>query len=321
MLDTRRLLVLAEVHRRGSISSAAVALGYTVSAVSQQISKLEAEAGIALVRRDARGSHLTEAGRGLVLHAGRIERELRLAQEHLDDFAGLRRGTLRIGTFPTVAASSLPDAVRLFREQHPDITLRVRSARIAGLIDMLERREVELSLLWEYDWARLPTDAFEVLPLFEDPTMLLVSADHWITERGISDFADLANEGWVTRAQHPVAEVLTHTCQSAGFSPTIVYEASDYQESQAMVAVGLGIALAPRCALATLRTDVVSVNLGQLAPKRRILLAHIRGEHLTPAADAMATILERTTRTYWSEDASDLPAGLASPMSTRPFRK
>lgn len=291
MLDTRRMLVLAEVYRRGSVIGAAEALNCTASAVSQQISKLEAEAGQVLVRRDGRSTELTEAGRVLVTHADRIERELALAEEQLDDLAGLRRGSIHLGTFPTVAASILPVAVRAFRKRHPDIELRVRSARIAGLIDMLERREIEMSLMWEYDWSPLSDGPFELTPLFEDPTMLLVPSRHPIAEEGFQTFAELADQAWVTRAQHPVADVLVRLCREANFSPNIVYEASDYQESQAMVAVGLGIALAPLCALSTMRNDIVAVDLGSLTPKRRIVLASLRGERLSPAASALARIL------------------------------
>jgi DNA-binding transcriptional LysR family regulator len=291
MLDTRRMFVLAEVYRRGSVIGAAEALNCTASAVSQQVSKLEAETGQVLVRRDGRSTELTEAGRVLVTHADRIERELALAEEHLDDLAGLRRGSIHLGTFPTVAASVLPVAVRAFRKRHPDIELRVRSARIAGLIDMLQRREVEMSLMWEYEWSALSIDTFELTTLFEDPTMLLVPDRHQIAQEGFRTFADLADQAWITRTQHPVADLLVRLCRAANFSPNIVYEASDYQESQAMVAVGLGIAIAPQCALSTIRSDIVSVGLGAITPKRRIVLASLRGERLSPAAGALARVL------------------------------
>lgn len=297
MLDSRRLLVLAEVRRQGSFSAAADALGYTVSAVSQQVRKLEREAKQPLVRRGVRGSYLTEAGQALVARAGRIEGELRLAEEDLAEIVGLRRGTLRLGTFPTAAASFLPSAVRSFREEHPEVVMRVRSARLTGLIEMLEQRTAELALLWEYQWSPLPSGDLQVAASCDEPTRLLVAPGHWIIERGIASVAELAGEAWVTRTQHPVSEVLTRTCQAAGFSPDIVYEASDYQESQAMVAVGIGIALAPQCALGALRSDVVPLDLGNLLPMRRIVLAHLRGDRLTPAAAAMTSILRTRMRT------------------------
>jgi molybdate transport repressor ModE-like protein len=292
MLDTRRLLILAAVHRQGSLSAAADELGYTVSAVSQQIRKLELEVGQPLVRRSAHGSQLTEAGQALVARAGRIEGELRHAQEDLDEIAGMRRGSLHFGTFPTAAASFLPSSVRTFREQHPGVALKVRSGRLAQLVAMLEQRTVELALLWQYQWSALPTEELEILASCEEPTRLLAAPDHWILTRGVSNMAALTHEAWVTRAQHPVSEVLIRTCQAAGFSPDIVYEASDYQESQAMVAVGMGIALVPHCALGAVRPDVIPLDLGEMLPKRRIVLAHMRGDRLTPSAATMTAILK-----------------------------
>ena len=113
MLDPRRLLLLVDVVRAGSITSAATRLNYTTSAVSQQISKLETEVGQPLLERHARGVRLTEAGAVLVRRAERIETQLLAAGTELDDIAGLRSGTVRIGTFPTAGASLLPPVVKV----------------------------------------------------------------------------------------------------------------------------------------------------------------------------------------------------------------
>ncbi|TNC21890.1 LysR family transcriptional regulator [Amycolatopsis alkalitolerans] len=288
--DVRRMLLLAEVARHGSITGAATALNYTPSAVSQQIGRLETEAGQPLLERHARGITLTEAGRGLLAHAERIERELRAARGDLDELAGLRAGSLRLGTFPTVAASFLPLVVREFRRRHPAVDLNVYSARNAGLLDMLAGREVELSLLWDYEWRRLPEDSLEITHLLDDPTALIVSASHRLAGRRSTSFAELAGEQWIVRADHPVAEVLTRSCHAAGFEPAIAYRAHDYQEAQAMAAVGLGIALAPRLALTSLRDDVTTVALGTRGPARRVLLASSRDQRPTPAARALRAL-------------------------------
>lgn len=294
--DVRRMLLLAEVARQGSISGAAAVLAYTPSAVSQQISRLETEAGQPLLERHARGVTLTEAGRALVAHAERVDRQLRAARAELDDIAGLRAGSLRIGTFPTVAASLLPLVVREFRTRHPDVGLTVHNARNAGLVAMLESREIELTLLWDYEWRRLADEALEVTFLLDDPTALVVSATHRLAGRGSTTFAELADEAWVVRADHPVAEVLNRSCHAAGFEPRIAYRAHDYQEAQAMAAIGVGIALAPRLALESLRDDVTTVPLGPGAPARRILLARLRDHRPTPAAAAMREVFLTVAR-------------------------
>src|SRR5579875_1303778 len=106
-LDVRRLALLADVARQGSISAAAKAGGYTPSAVSQQIGKLEREAGQPLLERHARGISLTDGGRALVARAGSIAREIRAARAELDEIAGLRSGSVRLASFPTASASLL----------------------------------------------------------------------------------------------------------------------------------------------------------------------------------------------------------------------
>lgn len=294
--DVRRMLLLADVARHGSLTAAAGSLNYTPSAVSQQIARLETEVGQSLVARGPRGVALTEAGRVLADHAERVERQLRAAGRALDDLAGLHRGTLRIGTFPTIAASLLPLAVRVFRARHPHIALSVHSARNADLVDLLESGEVELSLLWDHPWRRLDEPGLEIRHLLDDPASLVVAHTHPLAGRRSVTFAELSGEHWIVRADHPVAELLERSCRAAGFEPRISYRAHDYQEAQAMAAVGLGIALAPRLALTGQREDVTTVGLGPDAPSRRILLARAREHRPSPAAREIEEIFAETAR-------------------------
>ncbi|WP_235999233.1 LysR family transcriptional regulator [Qaidamihabitans albus] len=291
-LDLTRLRLLAEVSRHGSMTSAAAALAYTPSAISQQIRRLESDVGQPLVDRHHRGVSLTEAGRVIVEHTLAIERNLEALQVRLDDIAGLREGSLRLGTFPTVASSLLPLAVTGYRRAYPGVRLSVHSARLSQLLDLLDRRSVELAFLWEYEWSRVTTDSLELKIVTEDPTALVVAASHRLAGRISVDVSELAEESWIIRGDnHPVAEVLSRTAHAAGFEPSVAFEANDYQEAQAMVAVGMGIALAPRLALANLRADVRVLRLDGYAPSRRILLARLASRAQTPAEQAMADVI------------------------------
>lgn len=291
-MDVRRILLLAEVAQRGSVTATARALNYTPSAVSQQISRLEAEAGQPLLERHARGVTLTDAGRVLADRGARIEQNLKAAREELDDIAGLRAGTLRIGTFPTAGASLLPRAVTAFRTAHPDVRLAARSARIAGLWALLENREIELSLMWDYDWCRIDRDDVLITPLLDDPPALLVSDQHRLAGRESAALSELADDPWITRAEnHPVAEALDRSCRAVGFEPQIAFEAHDYQEAQAMVAAGFGVALAPRLALEGIRPGVSALTLKPPAPERRILLVRMADAPQTPVAAAFTDII------------------------------
>src|SRR3954464_3635338 len=137
MLDVRRLQVLLAVVELGSVTAAAEALTYTPSAISQQLRRLEHDVGPPLMRRHARGMVATQAGLALSVHARRVLRQLEAAQADLDEIAGLRRGQVALGTFPTVASSFLPLVVRRFRELHPEVRLEIRRAREAQLVEWL----------------------------------------------------------------------------------------------------------------------------------------------------------------------------------------
>ena len=299
MLDVRRMTLLAAVIDSGSMTTAAEALNYTTSAVSQQIRRLEQEVGQPLLQRQPRGIVPTEAGLVLADHARRVSRQLAAAEADLAQVAGLRRGRLTVGTFPTVGGSLLALAVSRFRAAHPGVRLTVRSARLEHLTEMLDTGEVDLSLLWDYAWNRVDPQAYALTHLLDDPTMLVVSAAHPLADRQRVDMADLAAEEWVVREpDHPVAEVLDRSCRAAGFSPRIAFHANDYQEAQAMVSVGLGIALAPRTAVTNPHPDVRVISLGSTAPARRILLARRRERVPAPAEAAMVRVFTDVARTY-----------------------
>lgn len=292
-MDVDRLRLLVTIARCGSMTGAAEELYYTPSAISQQVRRLEIEVGQPVLERHPRGVTLTDAGRAIVRHASSIENQLAALQSELEDIAGLRTGTLRIGTFPTVAASLLPVAVTRFHRDHPGVTLKLFSARLGQLLDQLERRDVDMALLWDYEWSRLDIPWLVLHELTRDPTAVVVSAEHRLAARSSVRMEDLAHENWVTRGEnHPVAEVLARTAHAAGFEPSVAFEANDYQEAQAMVAVGLGIALAPRLALTNLRHDVKVLGLGPEAPSRRILLGTLREREATPPERVMADLLK-----------------------------
>ncbi|MGW6404549.1 LysR family transcriptional regulator [Streptomyces sp. NPDC055134] len=305
MLNVRRLLLLAEVAERGSLTAAAEALSMTTSAASQQMSLLEREAGQPLIERLPRGARTTAAGAALAERGRVIRRELQAAEADLEAFGHLDRGVVTLGSFPTASASLLPLALTRFRRAHPQVRTVVRAGVLAQLREMLHTGEVELSLLWDYDWNRVDDDQLILTPLLEDPTVLVVPTSSPLVSSDHVRLSDLADQEWIIRAEnHPVADVLRRACRQAGFEPRIAYASHDYQEAQAMVAAGLGLALAPRLALTNRRSDVRLLSLSSeqsasdIAPIRRILLARPAQRASTPAAQAMARVLHTVARGF-----------------------
>lgn len=253
----------------------------------------------------------TDAGQAVVHHAEQIHSQLKSLQYSLDDIAGMRAGSLRMGTFPTAGSSLLPLAISRFRSEHAGIDLSVRSFRLAALLSMLNSRDISMSLLWDYEWSRLDLPDMDVRLLLDEPTDLVVSAAHRLAARDTVTVSELLDESWVVRAEnHPMIDVIVHAANDVGFQPQVAYEANDYQEVQAMVAVGVGISLVPRLVLTVLRNDVRVIPLSGEVPRRRILLARVKDSHATGAEIAMTAMLV--------EAARDINSPVTAPLHQTP---
>ena len=149
MLDVRRLRVLREVAARGTIAAAARSLAYTPSAVSQQLSALEREAGVALLDRGGGRIALTEAGRGLVRRTEGILDDLEAAEAELEATASLVGGTVRIACFPSAARALLAPALVALRERHPQLDARLEELEPEASLPALRMGEVDVAISHE----------------------------------------------------------------------------------------------------------------------------------------------------------------------------
>lgn len=290
-MSVNRMLVLVGVARSGSLSAAARALHYSPSAISQQIALLESEAGCSLIRRTARGVQLTDAGRIIVRHAERIERAREAAHRELGELDALKAGLLRLGTFPSLTQSLLPDVLTDFHSKAPNVTVRLVSGTRDDQRMRLESGEVELTFLWDYSYSPVVAAADEEIVWFaDDPCVLLVPSTHWLSSFGKSSVSELFNEDWITRNTAADRDLLHRALGPDRPEVRPVFEGQSYEEMQAVVAAGLGIALVPKSATALLRPDVTVVQAVG-APVRRFSFARRRNARLSAAAAMMNTIL------------------------------
>jgi DNA-binding transcriptional LysR family regulator len=302
MLDPRRLRVLREVATRGSFAAAAEALAFTSSAVSQQVAALERETGTRLVERGVRPVRLTDAGRALVAHAEAVLARLEEAQQELGEIAALRRGRLRLASFPTAIATLVPRAVALFRERHPDVELTVLDDHRQGLLPRLEHWELDLALI--YDHEALPEAAvrLERTHLLDDPFDLIVPQRHRLARRASVALEELAGETWIGGTPDGAyARIVLHGCRTAGFEPRVVFGSDDYNAVQAFVAVGLGVAMLPRLALAFPRPGLARVTLAE-PPVRRIVAARLAASFRSAATASMLQILQTTAAEFTARE-------------------
>ena len=282
-VSLERLKILLSVAETGSLTDAAAEMVMTVSAVSQQMRKLEQEMKVPLMERVPRGVRLTDAGVALARHAQRIDRDISAAMAEIDEFREAHRGSLRLATFPTFAASVMPEVIRRYRTEYSQIDIQVKSTRHESIIDSLIRRESELATLWDYPWLPIKHENLSFSILMTEPTMLLVPKDHRLSTRRSIKMQELKGEKWVTRENHPVSSVLETICNEAGFSPEVAMVTNDYQELQGMVAAGIGLALAPKLAVINPSSGVKVVSITSNPAPRRILLAHNKDVMLSPA--------------------------------------
>src|SRR5918999_2924433 len=174
-LDLRHLVALKTIADEGSFGKAAERLGYTQSAVSQQIATLERIVGLRLIERPGgpRPVSLTEAGRILLRHAEAIQARLLAAKADMSALEAGDAGRLRVGTFQSVGARILPTLLRRFSETHPDVEVLLReSLHEQELIEMVERGELDMTF-WALPLAQGPYESVELL---SDPYVLVVPA-------------------------------------------------------------------------------------------------------------------------------------------------
>ncbi len=297
MLNVSRLRILKEVAHRGSLSSAADALSYTQSAVSQQISALEAETGMTLLERHARGVRLTAAGQTLVGHAEGILAQLDAAEAALSAIAGLRGGRLRMASFPTAGATLMPLAIATFRRSYPDVELTLAEGEPEEIMPRLRAGELDLALLFEFA-EQTPLEAGTTrLELLEDPMYLALPLDHPLAGKQKLRLEDLAEEAWVqTSRSSPCARHVVRSAHAAGFEPNVSFESDDYQTVQGLVAAGVGVALIPELALSVVREDIAIRALSPRPPVRKVLAATPASARLVPAAPAMLGALEQAAK-------------------------
>lgn len=297
MLNVARLRVLDAVAKNGSLTAAAMALNYTTSAISQQISLLERETGSRLVERHARGVRLTEAGRVLAEHAATILSDLRAAEAALTAVSRGQAGRLRFGSFRTANAVLMPRAVAAFRVSRPGVRLELAEVdRDEGLASV---RDHELDLALVYEFPVIPiarADDVETVPLLVDPLHIMLARDHPLAERDSLCLNDLADQRWIQGVHHgSTTNVLPQACRAAGFEPDILFRTDDQVTVRGLVAAGTGIALASWLTLTTLPSDVVARTLDEPSLVRTVLAALPRTRHRLPAAEAMVATLVRTS--------------------------
>ncbi|WP_406306269.1 LysR family transcriptional regulator [Streptomyces sp. NBC_00885] len=294
MYDPTRLAALVAVAEAGSITRAAARLGYTAPALSQQLAKLEREAGAALLVRSHRGARLTAAGELLAARARRVLDEMDRARHELARLSGLSGGRLRVGTFTTVGVHLLPPVLSSFRRAHPDVELTVAEYEPPGGVLAVAAGEVDLALTHTYEPAEpAPPPAGVVLdPLLVEELVLVTAPGHALAGgSGRLPVAGLAGQPLISSApSHPPRKGVETALARAGATPAVVCESPGYALVCALVSSGIGVAVVPEMVAAMSATPLGVRQLDPADFRRTISVAH-RGEESGPAAESLRALL------------------------------
>ena len=291
MLDLRRLRLLRELARRGTIAAVAEALAYSPSAVSQQLAILEKEAGVRLLEPAGRRVRLTAQADLLVGHAEVLLEELERAETALARSLNHAVGTLRVAAFQTAALALVPQALLRLESQHPSLRVEVTELEPETALPALVAGELDLVIGEEYPGLPLPRPReTERDDLLTDELRLIVPTS-W-SERTLPA---LAARPFVFEPVGTTArDWATAVCRQAGFEPDVRYTSTDLQIHLRLAESGLAAALLPDLSGARHRQDVVATLLPG-RPRRQLFTAVRRGAANHPNVHAFTTALKPVT--------------------------
>ncbi|MFJ3100045.1 LysR family transcriptional regulator [Streptomyces sp. NPDC086835] len=298
MLDLGRLRALHAVSVHGTVGAAAAALGYTPSAVSQQIAKLERETRTTLLEREGRGVRLTDEARQLAATAQQLLSIVEEAEVRLEERRGEPAGRLSIACFASASRGLMPYVLADLARRHPDLDARLHEVDPHLSVDLVARGAIDLAVAHDWDIAPLPTPAgVEQAVIGDDMCDVLVPVGHALAAADTVRREDLKDERWITQPPGTVChDWLLRTLRAAGCEPLIAHQAEENHTQVALVAAGLGIALVPRLGRGTLPPQVVAVRLAPV-PTRRLHALWRTGAARRPAI----TETVRTLQKLWPE--------------------
>ena len=310
----RKLVMLQAVMAEGSIAAAARRLRYTRSAVSQQISALEAEAGTALIDRAGNQVTLTPAGRALVEHTERILVELRSAEAALAGAGTQVTGLLRVGIPFREGPHIMSRALTEVRRRFPDMELRLDATSDQEGPDAVHRGRLDLAIVSRYGNARQTARAgLREWVLGHDPLRLCVPADHPLAGAPGCEMARLAGEPWVMCPDTSLGRLVRSMCIAAGFQPRVAATVHDAGTAIGLVGIGWGITIAPELTPAGTPAPVVRLPVTGIETARYSVLIVRDGEHRSPRMAAVISAVRAVSAELRAASQAASPGATGPP--------
>jgi DNA-binding transcriptional LysR family regulator len=281
-MDLRQLVCFCAVARHRHFTRASEELGLSQSSVSHHIQQLEASLGVELFARTSRTVRLTQAGEALLQRAEQIVHEVAAAEADMQEFAGVMRGRLSLGTMRALGPIRLPALLRAFSHRYPGIDIVMREHSTERMLEMLVAGELDVAFVQLPDGG-VPAGVMTRV-IHSEEFVLVVGADHPLSGQAEVELAALRNEDFITFTRGSgIDTALRAACRAAGFEPHAKFESSVLQTVRSLAASGLGVTMLPRSYAEDDRTAAI-VAIGPPRPTRRVAVAW--SDRALPAASA-----------------------------------
>jgi LysR family transcriptional activator of glutamate synthase operon len=281
-MELRQLEYFIEVARGEHVTQAAEKLHVAQSAISRQISNLEAELGVQLFVREGRNVKLTPIGRIFLQRVEAAMLEIDKAIREVSEFLDPEAGEIRIGFPHSLAAYTLPTVVSAFRKEHPNVRFQLRQGILTHLIEDLVKGEIDLALV-----SPVPLDHPDVEGhiLFTEEMMAILPPNHPLAGNSFISLKQLEQESFVMfRPGYTLRTIVVEACERAGFKPKIAFEGEETDTIRGLVAAGLGVGLLPAIALIEKGpVDPVKVRISEPRVTRTVGFVTSRTRKLTPS--------------------------------------
>ena len=293
MIDLGALTSLRAVATHGSVVAAADVLGFTPSAVSQQVKRLEKQVGVPLLERVGRGVMLTSHGRHLVDAGVRLLGDLEEIEAGLHQQAETVAGHLRLVAFSTAMRGMVAPAVADLLRTHPDLTIGLSEREPWDTIELVASGQCEIGLV--HSWGDVPLaipDHLTRSSVASDEAEVIVHRSHRLAGRTRVTPQDLADEDWIATPEGTICrQWLTRMHAGTGRLPRIAHQSMEFDSHLALVRAGLGIALVPQLGRQPLGEDLVAVRVHSPVPTRDIIALHRSSMADSPAIRAVVARL------------------------------
>ena len=295
MIDLIALDSLRAIEAHGSVVAAADALGFTPSAVSQQIKRLERQTGVPLLERVGRGVMLTGHGRHLVEEGTRLLADLEELQSGLHRQAGTVAGHVRLAAFATALRGLVAPALPPLLAACPDLRVTLAEREPWDAIGLVATGQADLGVVHSWGDVPLPIpDHVARTTLGHDLADVIARRGHPLAGRVVVTPRDLADEEWVATPEGSICrQWLNRMYDGTGALPRIAHVSMEFESHLALVRAGLGIALVPRLGRSPLGDDLVAIPVADPVPSREILALHRASMRHSPAIRALLEALAR----------------------------